>query len=61
MAPVSQTTPAKETTGTVSDLRYARYAVTVLMVCYTLSFIDRQILSLLIGPLKRDQIGRAHV
>lgn len=54
MAPASQTTPAKETTGTASDLRYARYAVTVLMVCYTLSFIDRQILSLLIGPLKRD-------
>jgi MFS family permease len=36
------------------SLRYARYVVTVLMICYTLSFIDRQILSLLVGPLKRD-------
>ena len=24
------------------------------MVCYTLSFVDRQILSLLVGPMKRD-------
>ena len=35
-------------------LRYAWYAVFVLMVCYTLSFIDRQVLSLLVGPIKRD-------
>jgi len=33
---------------------YARYVVFVLMVCYTLSFIDRQILSLLVGSIKRD-------
>jgi sugar phosphate permease len=24
------------------------------MVCYALSFVDRQILSLLVGPMKRD-------
>ena len=24
------------------------------MLCYTLSFVDRQILSLLVGPIKRD-------
>lgn len=35
-------------------LGYAWYAVLVLTVCYTLSFIDRQILSLLIGPIKAD-------
>src|SRR5262245_33008171 len=32
----------------------AWYVVFVLMICYTLSFIDRQILSLLVGPIKSD-------
>lgn len=36
------------------SLRYAWYVVLVLMLCYTLSFVDRQILSLLVGPIKRD-------
>jgi hypothetical protein len=39
----------QETTAQISQessLRYAWYVVFVLMVCYTLSFIDRQILSL---------------
>lgn len=35
-------------------LAYASYALIVLMVCYTLSFVDRQVLSLLVGPMKRD-------
>ncbi len=39
--------------GTPS-LRYAWYVVFILMLCYALSFIDRQILSLLVGPMKRD-------
>ena len=43
--------PTRE--ATVS-LRYAWYVVFVLMICYALSFIDRQILSLLVGPMKRD-------
>jgi MFS family permease len=30
------------------------YLVFVMTVCYTLSFIDRQILSLLVGPIKAD-------
>lgn len=30
------------------------YMVLVLTVCYTLSFVDRQILSLLVGPMKAD-------
>jgi MFS family permease len=34
--------------------RYAWYVVIVLMLCYTLSFIDRQILSLLVAPIKND-------
>ena len=36
------------------DLGYAWYVVLVLMTCYALSFIDRQILSLLVTPIKQD-------
>ena len=36
------------------SLRYAWYVVFVLMLCYALSLIDRQILSLLVAPMKRD-------
>jgi MFS family permease len=36
------------------SLGYAWYVVIVLMTCYTLSFIDRQILSLLVGPIKQQ-------
>jgi MFS family permease len=35
-------------------LHYSWYVVAVLTVCYTLSFIDRQILSLLVGPIKAE-------
>ena len=34
--------------------RYAWYVVIVLFVTYTLSFVDRQIMSLLVEPIKRD-------
>jgi MFS family permease len=34
--------------------RYEWYVVCVLAACYTLSFVDRQILSLLVGPVKHD-------
>lgn len=34
--------------------RYAWYATGVLMLAYTLSYIDRQILSMLVGPIKAD-------
>ena len=40
--------------ATESSLKYAWYVVFVLMVCYTLSFIDRQILGMLVDPIKRD-------
>jgi len=33
---------------------YEWYVVCVLAACYTLSFVDRQILSLLVGPVKHD-------
>jgi sugar phosphate permease len=36
------------------SLRYAWYVVIVLMLVYTLSFIDRQILSLLVKPIESD-------
>jgi MFS family permease len=35
-------------------LRYAWYVVLALTAIYMLSFVDRQILSLLVGPMKRD-------
>ena len=37
-----------------SNLRYAWYVAFVLMLCNTLSFVDRQILSLLVAPIKHD-------
>jgi MFS family permease len=46
--------------------RYAWYMVAVLCVAYTLSFVDRMILALLVEPIKRDlgvsdtQIGLLH-
>jgi len=50
----SSTQKIGEPESTPQDLSRAWYAVFVLMVCYTLSFIDRQILSLLVGPIKND-------
>ncbi|MFN0123751.1 MAG: spinster family MFS transporter [Blastocatellia bacterium] len=37
-----------------TDLRYAWYVAFVLMACNTLSFIDRQILGLLVTPIKQE-------
>ena len=42
------------TSSAHSNSRYAWYVATVLMFCYTLSFVDRQILSLLVSPIKED-------
>ena len=36
------------------SLAYAWFVVAILMVAYVFSFIDRQILSLLVGPVRRD-------
>jgi MFS family permease len=40
--------------ASVQDHRYAWYVTIVLMLCYTLSFVDRQILSLLVSQIKAD-------
>jgi MFS family permease len=52
--PVAETDRAPAGPATEPDLKYAWYVVFVLMICLTLSFIDRQILSLLVDPIKRD-------
>jgi MFS family permease len=46
-------TPNGAQTGYPSR-RIAWYTVFVLMLCYTLSYADRQILAFLVGPLKHD-------
>jgi MFS family permease len=46
--------PAGRGEAPYPDAVYAAYVVGVLVVAYTFSFIDRQILSLLVGPIKRD-------
>ncbi len=38
----------------LKNYRYEWYVVLVLAACYALSFVDRQILSLLVGPIKQD-------
>src|SRR5687768_595706 len=40
--------------GTPQNQGFAWYVVIVLMVIYTLSFIDRQILAFLVGPIRAD-------
>ncbi len=35
-------------------MKGSAYLLLILTLCYTLSFIDRQILSLLVGPIKAD-------
>ncbi|MDB5454120.1 MAG: transporter [Caulobacteraceae bacterium] len=54
-----QTTDTVVATGLAAPERrvtagYARYAVTLLMLVYVLNFIDRQVLSILAEPIKRD-------
>src|SRR5258708_870088 len=54
LTPSSEAVSSLSSTEGERSLRYAWYVVFILMVCYTLSFVDRQILSLLVGPMKRD-------
>jgi MFS family permease len=37
-----------------ASLTYAWFVVAILMIAYVFSFIDRQILNLLVGPIRRD-------
>jgi len=53
MADKNPNKPAYEEAPYPSE-RYAWYVVSVLMLIYVFSFIDRQILSLLIEPIKKD-------
>jgi len=46
--------PGTRNNAAPATLRYAWYVVFALTAIYMLSFMDRQILSLLVGPLKRD-------
>ncbi|MDP3747384.1 MAG: MFS transporter [Phenylobacterium sp.] len=46
--------PATAAAAPVVGGAYAWYVVAVLVVAYTFSFLDRQILSLLVEPMKRD-------
>ena len=43
-----------DNSGTPRNLGYAWYVVIVLMVIYTLSFLDRQILAFLVDPIRKD-------
>ncbi len=45
---------AAKSAGSDTSLNYAWYVAIVLMLCNTLSFIDRQILGLLVDPIKQD-------
>lgn len=51
-------TPPPSTTTTEAPTYpssgYAWYVVVLLMLCYTLSFVDRQIMGFLVGPIRRD-------
>ena len=40
--------------ATFPSPRYAWYVVFVLMLCYTFSFVDRQIMAFLVGSIKQD-------
>lgn len=46
--------PTTDAESAYPNPRYAWYVIFVLMVAYTLSYIDRQILSLLVDPIRSD-------
>lgn len=46
--------PRRSRDGAEPSLRYAWYVAGVLMVCNTFSFIDRQVLGLLVPPIKAE-------
>src|SRR5580658_9133319 len=54
MPTTPKTAPAPPVAPPATSSGFAWYAVIVLTACYTLSFIDRQILGLLVGPIKKD-------
>ncbi|MBM3515661.1 MAG: MFS transporter [Alphaproteobacteria bacterium] len=48
------TKPTQEIEPPYPSAAYSWYVVVVLMLAYVFAFLDRQILSLLVGPIKRD-------
>mgnify|MGYP001052180732 CR=1 FL=1 len=52
-SPSAALAPREKREAATSDA-YAWYVVAVLLLAYTLSFIDRMILSLLVGPIRAD-------
>jgi MFS family permease len=54
MPPLYSEESMAEKSPSPPNSRYAWYVAIVLMLCYTLSFVDRQILSLLVSPIKAD-------
>jgi MFS family permease len=60
--PIPVRSPAQPADAQYPPVRYAWYVVGVLTLVYVFSFIDRQILSLIVGPVRRDlHIGDAGV
>lgn len=53
-SPGTSANPAAAADPPYPPIGYAWYVVGVLMVVYVFSFMDRQILGLLVGPIKRD-------
>ena len=49
---LNKTTTAPSAPGTSTG--YARYALGLLLVVYTLNYVDRQILSILMEPIRRE-------
>ena len=45
---------ARESEAPWPDARLAWYSVSVLMLAYTFSYIDRSILALMVGPIRED-------
>src|SRR5665213_2405470 len=53
--PATKARPAEPVTGGgETGSRYAWYVVLVLTAIYMMSYVDRQILSLLVAPMKKD-------
>ena len=46
--------PAKQSSAESKSMAYPWFVVFILMVAYVFSFVDRQILNLLVGPIRRD-------
>ena len=50
----SPTGPDAPDSNFVFDARYSNYALGILFLVYVFNFIDRQILSILVEPIKED-------